>query len=565
MTEWARSHRWALLVLGLAAILALATLWWADARRVGYPLDIDEAGYLSIAEKDRIAFQSEGVGGWAEEVLDQAPNAPLAPAMTSVLLVIDQGTMPGFVVLAFFLVLLAIAVYGIGERLAGPRYGALAAIVVASMPGVSNFSRMYVFSLPAAALLACAVYAVLRAERLQRSGWAIAAGAAIGAMLLARTMTVAFAPVILVAAVLAFACRPGAKRRRGLLNLGLLGLAAVAVAGPWYFPNLDLIVEYLTDFGYGERSAEFGASHSIISWDRWTDVFARLAAKDLYLVLAALVAAGLVVLLIAAIRRVADAADRRSALRDLLASDAAVVAIVVLAGYVALSSSRNVGLGFTLPMTVLLVPLALLALPRNPRAVAPVVVVVAVMTVINLAAAFTFSESLSRVRVVDVPGFGSIPVVDGVPVAVEHVRLQVDGPETRFDESERGYLTADGELAETFVVRLGTPVVAFGSRNRVVNTNSVMLAGLRQYDTAIPMAQLLATDGPTAKDFAARLAEPAFGQPKVVVTTSTSARDFEPVVRQPPVEEAARSLGMRRVHAVRLPDNRSMRVWTAIP
>ena len=51
-------------------------------------------------------------------------------------------------------------------------------------------------------------------------------------------------------------------------------------------------------------------------------------------------------------------------------------------------------------------------------------------------------------------------------------------------------------------------MVAFGSRNRVVNTNTVMLAGLRNYNAAIPMAQLLSTDGPTAKDFADHLTEP---------------------------------------------------------
>ena len=78
-------------------------------------------------------------------------------------------------------------------------------------------------------------------------------------------------------------------------------------------------------------------------------------------------------------------------------------------------------------------------------------------------------------------------------------------------------------------------MVAFGSRNRVVNTNTVMLAGLRQYDEAIPMAQLRSTDGPTAADFAARLGETDFGLPQVVVTASTNARDFEPRVNQPPV------------------------------
>jgi 4-amino-4-deoxy-L-arabinose transferase-like glycosyltransferase len=565
MTTWGRSHRWPLLVLCLSGILAVATIWWAHARRVGYPVSVDEAGYLAIAENDRIGFQEEGIGGWVDAVLDQAPNAPLTPAMTSVLLVIDQGSLEGFIVLAFFLVLLAVAVYGIGERLAGPRFGALAALVVATMPGVANFSRAFVFALPAAALLACAVYAVLRAERLQRSGWAIAAGAAIGAMLLARTMTVAFVPGILVAALVALACRPDASWRRGLLNLGLLCLAAFAVAAPWYLPNFDLIAEYLTSFGYGEKSAEYGASHSILSWDRWTGVYRTIAQSDLYLLLAALVLAGLAVVLIAAIRRVVDAEDRKAALRELLGADAAVVAIVAAADYVALSSSRNVGLGFTLPVTVLLVPMAVLALRGRPRVVAPAIVVLAAIAVVNLAASFTFSESISRGRAVDVPAFGTIPVVDGAPLAVQQMRLQVDGPETRFVATDRGYLTAAGKLAETFVVRLGAPVVAFASRNRVVDSNSVMLAGLRQYDTAIPMAQLLASDGPTPKDFAARLSEPEFGLPQVVVTTTSTAGDFEPWVSQPPVEAAARSLGMRMIRAVRLPDGRSMRVWTAIP
>jgi hypothetical protein len=378
-------------------------------------------------------------------------------------------------------------------------------------------------------------------------------------------MTVAFVPGIIVAALVALLCAERVDRGRGIRNLGLLCVGAVAVAAPWYVPNFDLIAEYLTDFGYGEQSAEYGASHSIVSWDRWTDVFGRIADNDLYLLLAILVLVGLAVMLVAAVRLVAEAEDHRAALRELLAGDAAVVAIVAASAYVALSSSRNVGLGFTLPVSVLLVPLAILALRRNPRAIGPVVVGLGVIAVVNLASAFTFSESISRRRAVDVPSFGSIPVIDGTPIAVEQIRLQADGPETRFDDKDRGYVRADGELAETFVTQLGAPVVAFGSRNRVVNTNTVMLAGLEQYDVAIPMAQLRATDGPTAKDFADRLSDPQFGLPRVVVTSSSSARDYEPSISQPPVEAAARGLGMRVIRSVRLPDGRSIRVWTALP
>lgn len=565
MRSWADSHRWIISVLAVAVVLAGATLAWDHDRRVGYPSSIDEAGYLSIAEKDRIGFQSEGLGGWVDTVLEQAPHAPLAPAMASVLLVIHEGSLPGFIVLAFFLVLLTIAVYGIGERLAGARCGALAAVITACIPGVTGFSRLFVFALPSAAMMACAVYALLRAERLQRSGWAIASGAGVGGLLLARTMTIAFVPGILAAGLIGLACLPRERWRRGLLNLGLLCLAAVAVAAPWYVPNFDAVAEYLTEFGYGDRSAEYGASHSIVSWHRWTDVLGRIAADDLYLVLAILLVAGLVALLVTAIRRIDGAEDRVAVLRAILGSGPAAVGIVALAGYAALSSSRNIGLGFTLPVTVLLVPLAVTALPRFPRARVPVLAIVGIATAVNLIASFTFSESLSQRRTVDVPEFTSTPLVDGTPYAVREIRQQVDGPETRFDATDAGFLTVDGELAETFVVRLGKQVVAFGSRNRVVNTNTVMLAGLRQYNAEIPMAQLLSTDGPTAADFAARLEETDFGLPQVVETASTDARDFEPRVEQPPVEAAARSLGMRKIQTVDLPDGRQMRIWTATP
>ena len=77
-------------------------------------------------------------------------------------------------------------------------------------------------------------------------------------MLLARTMTVAFVPGILVAAVVPLSCRPALGPAAGLLNLGLLCVAAFAVAAPWYLHNLDSVVDYLTEFGYGRKSAEYG-------------------------------------------------------------------------------------------------------------------------------------------------------------------------------------------------------------------------------------------------------------------------------------------------------------------
>ena len=46
MRGWADRRRWILGVLGVAIVLAGATLIWDDARRIEYPAQIDEAGYL---------------------------------------------------------------------------------------------------------------------------------------------------------------------------------------------------------------------------------------------------------------------------------------------------------------------------------------------------------------------------------------------------------------------------------------------------------------------------------------------------------------------------------------
>ncbi len=180
-------------LLGLLAIVAM-NVWWIATYRHGYPLTIDESGYIAFALEDHFALQSGGLHGWWDAVQGHAPYAPLVPAVTSLAFVFKTGVLEGFGVLIGFLALLGLASFGIGERLAGPRLGALAAMVVVTTPGAFLFTREYVFAIAVAALLAGAVYALLRSDGLRSSPWAIACGVALGLMLLARTMTIAFLP-----------------------------------------------------------------------------------------------------------------------------------------------------------------------------------------------------------------------------------------------------------------------------------------------------------------------------------------------------------------------------------
>lgn len=557
--------RWGLIVAAGTLALVALNLWWVFAYREGYPLNVDENGYTSIALNDWLGFHNGGLHGLWSAVQSQTPNAPLLPALTSILLIFKRGAMEGFVVLIGFYALLVLAAYGIGERLAGARLGALAALAVASSEGALLFSREFVFALPTAALLSCAVYALLRSERLQLRRWAIAYGVAIGLLLLARTMAVAFVPGLIAAALVSMLALDRTALRQRLLNLGIAAGAAVLVAATWYFHNLKPVWEYLTSFGYGSQSAYYGAEHSIVSWGRFKAVAERVIADDLLVPMAALVLAGLIALAALAIRRVATAGDRRRELLRLAASDAFAVAIVVLAGYLALMSSRNGGNGFSLPLSMLLPPLAVVAL-RNRRAIAlPVAALVALIGLLNLAATSTLWEGLAEPRTVSVPGFGPQAWVNGIPRPVGAIRVQVPGPATRFDAGDLGWTEADKRLAVELKERIDagvtSPVVAFASRNRAISSNSVGLAELLYLSNAIPFTQLNAEPSDTVGTYVRQLREPRYGLPGMLVTMNSNAGDFEPLVTQGKAEAAARRLGFRRIWAMTLPDGRRLFLW----
>lgn len=558
--------RWAL-VVGAGALALLAfDLWWVTTYRHGYPLNIDEAAYTTIGLNDYLGLRAGGLHGWWEAFQTQAPNAPLVPALASLLYVVKAGVLEGFGVLGAFMVLLGLAIYGIGERLAGPRLGALAGLLAMSAPGALAFAHVYIFALPTAALLACAVYALLRSEGLRSSRWALACGVALGLMLLARTMAVAFVPGVLAAAALALLARAPDRRGtgRGLANLGLLLLATAAVAAVWYWRNLQPVLDYLTDFGYGGKSAEFGAEHSLLSWARWTTTAESMTRTDLLAPLATMVLAGLVAVAVATVQRLRQADDRRAALGRIARTDAATVGIVAVAGYAALTSSRNTGFGFTLPLTVLLLPLATLALRRFRAAAAPTIAVLGLIAAVNLAASSDLWSGLSRERRIDVPGLARLPWLNGVNYALSDVRTQVPGPQTRFDDRDRGWLRADKLLAALLLRQEGPPVVAFASRSHVLNTNTVGLAAVLHFQRPIPMAQLVADDGDSVPAYVRRLSDPLYGQPRVLITMSSETGDYWPQVTQTKAETAARRLHFRLIHTLTLPDGRLLRVWSQL-
>jgi hypothetical protein len=179
----------------------------------------------------------------------------------------------------------------------------------------------------------------------------LAFGAAVGLMLLARTMAVGFLPAIVVATAIVVVWD-----RRTLANLALAGGAALAVAAPWWISSRDALYDYLFGFGYGRISQHYGASGVVERIEtRWRNLGEDLRVlRWVGLAILVAIAGGALVRTIrarggpgdVATRPHGDRLDRRSTL---------AVAALVLVGYLTLLTTRNQGVWFELPLELLLV------------------------------------------------------------------------------------------------------------------------------------------------------------------------------------------------------------------
>jgi hypothetical protein len=558
--------RWLLVIAVGCLLLAALDAWWVVENRHGYPLDVDESGYTMIGLNDYFGLSSSGLHGWWEAVQNQTPNAPLLPAVTSLVLVVNQGILAGFMALIAFAILLVFASYGIGAQLSGPRLGALVALAVATSAGLFTFTREYVFALPTAAFLACAVFALLRTDGLRVRRWAIACGACLGLMLLSRTMAVAFVPGVVAAAMLAGLLRGRDDLGNRLINLVLLGLTGAAVAATWYWHNLNPVLDYLTNYGYGTQSQYYGAEHALVSWGRVKDVSIRMINTDLLAPLAVLLVIGLLAGAIVLVQRLRQADDRRSEATRILSSDAVAVLVVFVLGFGALMTSRNGGNGFTFPLAMLLPALAVVCLRGARRAIViPVVVAVAAIGLLNVVASTDLSEEVSDTELVELPLYGHVPWVDGTPNAVDAMRVQVPGPATHFGSSEKGFPELDARLADLLLEPKGPDqsqlIVGMAARNRAINTNSINLAAVLRHHVGVPFVQLEAEPADTVPNYVKQIRESPAGELNALITIHSNLEDFPPVVSQTKAVRAAKSLDFRFFRKFQLPDGRQLKLW----
>jgi hypothetical protein len=566
--------------LGLAAlVLAVVAVneVWIHHDRAGLPFDIDESGYLQRALRDAGALAHGGPGGLWRAYRLPDPQAPVLPVTAGIFhWATGAGPLGLLWVQQFFLVVLLVSTYAGARRLVNQWWSLVAAGTVACIPGVLDEARGFHFGLAAAALFTAALAVQLHAGSFERLTPSLAWGVLLGLTSLTRTMMLALVPLLVVAAALPVASRW--RSRRGL-HFAAGVAAGAAVAASWYSATWTAVWHYLTSYGYGARSAGYGRGHSPLSPGWWTARFDLLLHSELLLPLTAIIPVSVLAALAGAAGRVLSlrAGAIRSRLPPGVDSPYTTLLVVTFGSYLVLSSTRNAGLDFELPMlpaTVMLAVAAASRLSRVPRraAAAGFVALGAVSFLgttgmLDPVAGPTARLSWGRVQLPLWDGRGPLmayasPALGACPV--EECHGAVTG------EAARRYLAgwiAPSETAATdlqsFAAHRGfRPVVFFAAQDELFNTNTVDLAYQAEYGTSLPTG-LLQDPETGHESLVGQLTDPARGQPNLVVTgpPAAGAADYSPLADQPAGIAALMTLDFHPVMQLALPDGRRMTIW----
>lgn len=440
MGRWFLRHPLITVAIVAGVVAVIHGIWIWNHRLLG-ALDPDESGYIAttfryhrIMATDPLAMP-RAIGGTG--------NGPLIPLLSTPLLVLGPYD-PRTVLLMqpLLMVVTAVASAGIAQRLAGAAAAIVTGVVFVTLPTVVFATQTYWLGLGAATFMALSVWALLASDRLTNR-WTYAYGAAFGAMLLCRTMTIGYVPSLVVAGLII-----AGRRRESLIGFAKAMGTAFLVAAPWWIVARDAIFGYLFSYGYGKRARLFGDGGPFTRFQHRIDAVRLGVGFGDSWVLIVLVCSAFVVW------RSWSGWPRAT-------RSAVAVASAILLGLVALASTSNNGVWFELPIVALVVPLAVAAGAKAPRWVRGVVLIpVLAIGIVQLSCAWWLIGPANR----DVRGIAEVHRVSQYEYGFEQYDTRF-GPfqrqhlrqasadwwtlSTDVEEGLRG-LTADGEKVYTF-------------------------------------------------------------------------------------------------------------------
>jgi hypothetical protein len=245
-----------------------------------------------------------------------------------------------------------------------------------------------------------------------------------------------------------------------------------------------------------------------------------------------------------------------------------VLAIVPFVGYLVLSSSKNEGTGFILPLLPPLTVLAVASVARLERqsvrlGLASLFVIVCAG---NLLMKSGYVPLLATPRTLPVPGLGSLSVLDGrglIQVEVAAAGYPVKSATEPLPDIHKRWLPAMHALttfASSYALeRRQTPRVVFATDDQIFNTTRFELAAALSVDNAAQSS--LIGSGPDTDRVSHYRARLEYLKPNFIEIAPPVPRRGRVGITQMFVTVAARSLRYRQVYRFSLPDGRRGALW----
>ena len=219
----------------LVAALAIVTVVWVSIDR--RPPESDHANHLERALRCYRSLADPTPSPLQAILLESSFYPPLVTCLAGLLYFIAPVVpLTAQAVILAFLALGVAAVFGLGRRLLDVPHGLLAAFFFATAPFVVFSLTNFQLDLPLAAMVALALYALVRADAFDSAGRCVTLGVVLGVGMLTKpTFATYVVPAMLWSAWLAWRA---ADRRRRLARLGVAVAIAAVLALPWYGPRL---------------------------------------------------------------------------------------------------------------------------------------------------------------------------------------------------------------------------------------------------------------------------------------------------------------------------------------